>query len=238
MNKEAFKKSYKNSLGRLIPEYAIASLPFLFIVNNIVYFGSQQLMKNANHYDFTTKLDEKTPFIKEWVAIYLICYLFWIVNYILIAREGKEKWFRFATGDLLSRLLCGLFFILLPTTNVRPEVIGSDVFSYLMRIVYTQDLPLNLFPSIHCLVSWLSFIGIRGSKKVPKWYQYFSCIFAILIFLSTQFTKQHIWIDMFGGVLFAEACIYFANKTSYYHYIEAFFDKIEIKLFGETYDKK
>lgn len=225
-------KWYKNIALKIIPGYAIFSLPACFLINILIYSGAQHLMRNAYHYDFTTSIDAKIPFVKEWVIIYLTCYIQWIANYILIAKEGKEKWYRFATADIFSRLVCGAFFLLLPTTNERPFIAGNDIFSYLMQVVYQMDMPTNLFPSIHSLVSWIGFIGIRNSKKVPIAYKWFSFIFAVLVFAATQFTKQHILIDVIGGVVIAEICCYIASKTNVYLKIESFFDNIERVILG------
>ena len=189
-------------------------------------------MKDRPHYDFTMEIDNRVPFMKEWVVIYLVCYIFWIVNYILVTREGKEKWFRFAFADLLSRFICGIFFVLLPTTNIRPQVPGNDFFSWLMRSVYYLDSPTNLFPSIHCLVSWFCFIGIRKSKKVSSWYKAFSCIFAILVFASTQFTKQHYLVDIVGAIVIAELCYYIACHTQLYKGLERMIVWVGHRIFG------
>ena len=89
----------------------------------------------TSHYDLSTKFDKSLPFVKEWIYIYLICFAFWAVNYIMISRTEREHWYKFATGDYLSRLICGVFFILLPTTNVRPEITGNGLSSILMRFV-------------------------------------------------------------------------------------------------------
>lgn len=225
---------YRKTIGIWIPEYSFFSLIACFLVNCFIYWGAQFIMKGKYHYDFTSKLDNRVPFVKEWVIIYLVCYIFWAINYILIAREGKERWFRFAFADMLSRFVCGIFFIILPTTNIRPVVAGNDIFSRLMRFIYYIDMPSNLFPSIHCLVSWFCFVGIRGSKKIPFWYKVFSCIFAILVFLSTQFTKQHYLIDIAGGIMIAELCFYIASRTRLYLSIEKIFLWINYRVFGAS----
>ena len=192
-------------------------------------------MQNQVHYDLTSSLDRQIPFVKEWILIYVICYIFWAANYILIVREGKEHWYRFISAEMLSKCICGLFFIFLPTTNIRPEVSGTDFCSWLVRLIYTLDAPANLFPSIHCLVSWYCFIGIRKSRKIPGWYQWFSGIFAVLVCISTQFTKQHYLIDIAGGVLIAQLCYGLAKRTEGYQKIEAFFDRIGRRVFGTDY---
>ncbi len=224
---------YKSTIGKWIPEYGLLPLILCFSVNAIVYWGAQLLMQNKKHYDLTSKLDNQIPFVKEWVIIYVVCYLFWAVNYILISREGKEKCYRFVFADLLSRLVCGIIFIAFPTTNVRPTVSGNDITSWLMNFIYQIDTPTNLFPSIHCLVSWFCFIGIRNSKKIPLWYKAFSCFFAILVFASTQFTKQHYLIDIAGGIIIAELCYYIATHTQLYLSTKRVFVWVDQRLFGE-----
>ncbi len=224
---------YEKTIGRLIPVYSFFSIIFCFVLNSVLYFGLQLLMKEAKHYDFTSAWDRKIPFMPEWSIIYLGCFAFWTANYIMIARQEKENWFRFATADYLSRIVCAFFFIVLPTTNVRPEVVGDGLFQTLMRFVYQMDDASNLFPSIHCLVSWFCFIGIRGRKEIPLWYRFFSCVMAVLVFASTLFTKQHFIIDVFAGVILAEVCYYIGKHTKWYQKIMELFDKINRFVFGE-----
>lgn len=226
---------YEKTIGRIIPKYGFLSVIFCFIFNSLIYTGLQILMKDVKRFDLTTSYDEAIPFQPEWVFIYLVCFLFWGVNYILMTRQGKEGWYQFAAGDYLSRILCGMFFILIPTTNIRPEVVGDGLAQVLMRFVYQVDAASNLFPSIHCLVSWLCFAGIRGKSYVPKWYQAFSCVFALAVFASTLFTKQHFIIDAIAGMVFAELCYYIGRHGNYYQWIEKQFDKINEKLFGENW---
>lgn len=233
-----FGRWFQRYLGKWIPEYGAITLAAGFIVNSIVYWGTQILMGSAYHYDFTSSFDRKVPFVKEWIVIYIGCYIFWVVNYILIAREGKEACYRFATADVLSRIICAVFFIALPTTNIRPEVMGSDIFSWMTRYVYSSDPATNLFPSIHCLVSWFCFIGIRKSKKVSGWYKVFSCLMALTICASTQFTKQHYFIDIIGGIVLAEICFWIAHHTNLYLIITKLYEKIRKWIFGITVENE
>lgn len=232
--RKSFRVCYRKTIGKWIPEYGVLPLISCFAINCLVYWGSHLLVQNKKHYDLTSKLDNQIPFIKEWVIIYIVCYLFWAVNYILIAREGREKCYRFVFADIVSRLICGIIFILFPTTNIRPNVPGDDIISWLMNFIYRIDPATNLFPSIHCLVSWFCFVGIRNSKKVPLWYKVFSCIFAVLVFASTQFTKQHYLIDVAGGIIIAELCYYIACHTRIYQSIKKVFVRAEQGIFGEA----
>lgn len=224
-----FLKKYVDPWAKLD---SILPLISAFALNSLIYFGTNLLTKNWYHYDFTTDLDRAVPFMPGFVWIYLGCYLFWIANYLMIGHFDREYFYQFVTADLASRLVCLVFFLLMPTTNVRPEVLGDSVSSSLMRWVYGIDLPSNLFPSIHCLVSWFCYIGIRGKKEIPKWYRAFSCFFALLVAASTQFTKQHYFIDIIGGIGLAELSFYLSRRFKYYVFVKKFFTKINNKLLG------
>lgn len=230
---------YEAYIGRVVPRYAFFSVIFCFVFNSLVYTGTQILMKNTKHYDLSTSFDYSVPFVPGWVLIYVVCFAFWAVNYIIITREGHDEWFKFATADYLSRMVCMVFFIIMPTTNIRPEVTGNGLADNIMKFIYMADPATNLFPSIHCLVSWFCYIGIRGRKDIPLCYRGFSCIFAILVFISTQFTKQHYIADVIAGVFIAEVCYFIGKRTNLYKKTSKIFDKINSKVFGDiVYDSE
>lgn len=226
------RKFFKQYIAPICPLYAVIPLVSCFVFNCLIYFGIQAVTQDWTHYDLTGSLDRRVPFVKEFVIIYLICYAFWAVNYILIGRQGKEWCFRFVAADMISRVICGIFFLLLPTTNVRPEIIGNGLCDHLMRWLYATDAPSNLFPSIHCLVSWFCYAGIRGRKNIPKGYRIFSCIFAVLVCISTQVTKQHYFIDLVAGIALAEGLWRLSWKYSWYQGFERVFDRISGFVFG------
>ena len=232
----AFGRWYSRRLESVVPAYSLLGLVFCFLWNILIYVVVGRVMAGATHYDLTTAFDRAVPFAPWWIYIYLGCYVFWGANYILAGREGREFCFRFVTGDVLSRTICGIIYIVLPTTNIRPEVTGSDLASMITRFVYWVDIPVNLFPSIHCLVSWMCFIGIRKSRKVPLWYKVFTVVFAILVMASTQLTKQHYIVDVLSGVALAEICFAIGMKTQWYKVTERVFERINAKVFGERYD--
>lgn len=230
--RKLIRKGYDKVIGPIIPRYAVFSLIFCFVLNSAIYTGTQIIMAGAKHYDFTTDFDRVVPLVPQFIYIYLVCYAFWVINYILAAREGRKEWFHFVTADMITRLVCGLFFIVIPTTNIRPEVVGSGWSCDLLRLIYEIDPATNLFPSIHCLVSWLCYVGIRKSKKVPRWYRIFSCVFAMLVFASTQFTKQHYFVDIIGALIIAEGCYYLVGKMKVRFTVEKIFDSFDRKVFG------
>ena len=215
-------------INKILPSYAILPLISGLLYNCLVYWGSNMLCKNLPHYDFTMAFDRMVPFIPEFVSFYLLAYVFWVVNYILIGRGGKELLYRFVTADLMSRTVCLIFFVLMPTTNIRPELDGNSIWIQLVAWLYKADQPTNLFPSIHCLVSWFCVVGLRGRKEIPVWYKCYSVIFALLICISTQTLKQHYIIDLIGGVVLAEVTFWISNHCNLYCYVQQFFEKVNM----------
>lgn len=173
------------------------------IVNCSVYWVTQFLMSGVYHYDLTIAFDMAVPLQPWWVIIYVLSFPFWALMYILIAREGEEQCAKLVITDIVAKIICGVFFVVMPTTIARPEL-GDGLGDFLLGIIYGVDMPFNLFPSIHCLVSWLCFIGIRKEKNASFKLKLYTCAFAIAICLSTQLTKQHYIVDLVSGVVMAE----------------------------------
>ena len=224
----------KKYIDPLVPLWGILPLASCFFVNCLVYWATMYLCAGLKHYDLTLPFDKSVPFVTEWIFVYFVyCYAFWLFGYCYVARtyrNKKKKLFRFVTADMLSRVVCMIFFIVLPTTNVRPEITGTALSDEVTRFLYSVDQPVNLFPSIHCLVSWLCFIGIRNAKNVPLFVKIFELVSAVAIMASTQFLKQHYIVDVIAGVALAEICYMVCKYIKLPKYVRKFFDKVNIKL--------
>lgn len=217
---------------KFLKKYGYAILPLIsaFLFNDLVYWGAMAITRDRYHFDFTTALDRRVPFVPGFVFVYFICYLFWIINYILSAGCGKEFFYRFLSADISARAICFLFYVLLPTTNVRPELTGGGLSVFLVRWLYQMDQPANLFPSIHCMNSWFCYIVVRGRKDIPVWYQRFSFFGAIVVAVSTVCIKQHYLLDIAGGFLLAELMWQLNWKSEYYKNVRVPFEKINCQL--------
>lgn len=158
-------------------------------------------------------LDQQIPVIPWTIVIYFGCYLVWIVNYLIAASREKEFVWRFFAADVLARLVCMAFYLLLPTTNVRPSIPEQGFWNQMLALLYQMDAADNLFPSIHCLNSWFCYIAVRGRREIPLWYQRFSFWAALAVFVSTLTTKQHVIADVIGGALLAEVTWQIAGRT-------------------------
>lgn len=201
--------------GRIIPEFMRLPLLLALACNGIAYNGSRLLTAGRVHYNLSSRLDEAVPFLPWTVVIYLGCYVFWIVNYIIGCRQEREEAFRFISADFAAKLVCLLCFLAFPTTNTRPVIEGSSLWDELMRLLYRIDAPDNLFPSIHCLTSWFCFIAVRNNDKIPAWYRKASLLMAVSVCISTLTTRQHVWMDVIAGILLSEGSYFFVWKSGF-----------------------
>lgn len=119
--------------------------------NTISYYGTRFLTRNRYHYNLSNLVDDQIPFIPWMVMIYLECYVFWILNYILGCRQEENQAFRFMSADLAAKTICLISFLIIPTTNVRPVFEEYSIWESLVAWVYHMDAADNLFPSIHPL---------------------------------------------------------------------------------------
>ena len=223
-------KNLLKGLTRILPAYGVFPVIFSFVFNCLVYSGSRMIAGGWYHHNIETGVDRSIPFVPEFLVIYFGCYVFWAVNYILIARQDRRSVYQFFTGDFISRCVCLVSFLAFPTTNTRPLITGSGLWNQAALWLYSIDAADNLFPSIHCLVSWFCYLGIRGRKEIPRWYQRMSMVIAVLVFASTLLTKQHVIVDVAGGILLAEFCFFIGRKTDLYRIYERFGSRIEQKI--------
>lgn len=200
-------------IQKIIPDYAVLPLITALAVNCIIYFGASLLREHLTFRSLALPIDEMIPFCAVFVLFYVLAYLQWITNYLLIAREGKHFFYRFVLGDIISKLFCLVFFLLLPSTLTRPEITGNGLCERLVRLIYTMDAPVNLFPSIHCLESWCCIHAAICMKKTPRWYLPLTILMSLGVFASTLFIKQHVFVDMIGGILVFEAGYWIARKV-------------------------
>lgn len=206
------KKTYGKTI---LPKEMWLPLMLTLVCNTIAYYGSRILNEGRMHWNISNGFDDRIPFLPWTVTIYLGCYLFWIVNYIIGCRQEKEWAFQFLSADLLAKLVCLLIFLIFPTTNVRPAVEGNSLWELVMQWLYRTDAADNLFPSIHCLTSCFCVIAVRKNQNIPVWYKRLSEVLAVSVYVSTLTTKQHVWMDVAAGIALAEGSYWFTGKSGF-----------------------
>lgn len=206
----------REKFERFLPFYGIIPIAVCLIFNILVYNGNRLLTAERVHFDFSIPaIDDNIPFWRWMIVFYVLSYAFWAIGFIVIAREDRAFCYEMFSGELIGKFFCLVFFLALPT-----EMPGwpsgtfaiENGFDALTQFVYDMDEPNNLFPSIHCSESWFCLRGVWKSKKVNMPFRIGCAVMTLCIFASTVLVKQHVFVDIIGGVAVAEAGLFLARK--------------------------
>lgn len=193
-----------HKLKTFIPRYGYLPIITLFAFNSLIYFLTKLAFDPTRACDLSLGADSLIPFVPAFILFYVLAYPQWVLGYIMIARESREKIHKIVTVNVLSKIICGIIFLAIPTVMVRAEITGGGVFTRLTSLIYAADTPaVNLFPSIHCLESWAVF-RCSLKLKLPIGYKIAMGIFSLGVFASVLFVKQHIILDIPAGILVFE----------------------------------
>jgi membrane-associated phospholipid phosphatase len=202
----------KRRIFRILPKYAYIPVGICIILNTLVYNISRLFTDLLPHYDFSLSIDSLIPYVSPFIVIYILSYFLWILGFIIFARENRAICNEMFAAELVGKLLCFACFVIIPTEMVRADISQGGFFNWLTNVVYTYDEPNNLFPSIHCMESWICFRGAYKCKKISSHYSSAWFILAVLICASTVFVKQHLFVDIFAGIAAAEIGMFAAKK--------------------------
>jgi membrane-associated phospholipid phosphatase len=189
-------------------------------MNMITYFGTRLFTQNLVHYDLSCVIDDKIPFVSSMIWIYILSYVEWIIGFIVIGRESRRVCYEVLMGEQIAKFICLILFITVPTTIARPEITGGSLSEWMTNVIYTIDSPDNLFPSVHCLESWVCFRGALRCKKVGKGYQSIMFLAAIAVFASTVMVKQHVVVDIVAAIIVVEVGLVLSKKFNIYKMVQ------------------
>ncbi len=177
-----------------------AAFLFVYGITNHILLWSPRELPLVWH-------EEAIPFILSTVWVYLSVFIFIPLAFWRIPEKSLSRMFR---GALILLSIHGLFFLLFPTTV--PRVPTSDAAGFTSHVYHhlaAFDRPQNCFPSHHvAAVVFMAFAlwRTRYGKLFMAW--------ATLISLSTLTTKQHIVLDVLGGIAAATTVYFLAFRTS------------------------
>ena len=186
--------------------YFAVSLFLMLLVNRLVFPLARLLSAGAVHRNFSLPADAGIPFLPWMIVIYVGVFAWWLYMIWLISGFERREADRFFTANLLVYGISFLFFVFLPTELERPELSGDSVWVFFVGLLYRFDSPDNLFPSIHCALGWLFWIGIRGRKEIPFGIRLAGFLLGIAVCISTVTIRQHVLADVFGGIVLSEIC--------------------------------
>ncbi len=184
-------------------------LKISFVVfSMLLYVPVNRLISGG--YNLKTDIDNYIPLIPLFVVPYLFGLVFWIFTIIKINLSKEDKLIKeFNLMIILASIVSVAIYIFIPTFVTRPTVTGTDIFSEILRIIYSNDHVYNAAPSGHTFYTILCFVGLN--RLIPH-RKYLFGILSVLIIISTLLTKQHNFLDIVIGIVFALGVIFISSK--------------------------
>ncbi len=216
-----------------LPSYTYLPLVLVFVVNTLAYFPTKLLTEDTVQHDLSIALDNQLPFVPFFVLFYVLAYAQWVWSYCYHCRQDRQTCYYIVTGDLVAKVICVFFFVFLPTEIARPEITGNSLWEQMVGLIYTLDTPHNLFPSVHCLESWMCVRGALMMKDKRPWYIAAQAVLSVLVFASTVLIKQHFLVDIAAGILVCELGLLIARKTKLWRWFtkkDTVYDDGELNL--------
>lgn len=194
-------------LEKYIPKYTY--IPFALICLSLVaaFYATRLFTTGGAHYDVSLPLDARVPLCTPFIAVYVLAYCQWVAVLWFTTRESMDLFFQASAAEIVGKIIAIPIFLIFPTAMARPEITGSGFFDDLTRLIYACDSPDNLFPSLHCYDSWLCLRCVCRMKNAPGWFKWANGIFSVLVFASVVLVKQHLLVDILGGIALGEAAL-------------------------------
>ena len=176
-----------------------------------VYFVSFCLAEKyvtSQYWVSYTPLDDKIPFIEEFVIAYIAWFpAIWVTGiFLLFFDPGAFK--RYIWSIIIGYSFSLVVFFVFPNgQDLRPGSFSQpNVFTDMVQAFYAHDTNTNVLPSMHVIGASAVVFAVFDSIKLRKpWLCITSVIVAVMIDLSTVFIKQHSILDVWAGLAVSAA---------------------------------
>jgi membrane-associated phospholipid phosphatase len=146
-------------------------------------------------------LDRALPLRPAWSVIYGSLFVAAFLPVFVLHQQELIR--RTILAYLSVWLFSYAFFLIYPTAAPQHgEVIGAGFFAWALLGIYSSDVKFNCFPSLHVAQC---FLAAFSCYRVHRGVGGFAAVWAILVGLSTLYTKQHYAVDVIAGGLLAYA---------------------------------
>ena len=161
------------------------------------FFVNRRNLGTRQYLDFSTDWDRKTPYWPMFALVYFSTYIFVVQPFIILSKANQFYWMLASFASI--SIIASLIHALVPSKIERRENLDTGNLSgWLLGQFQKTCKPYGNFPSMHVglsvpVVAANFLVGGVGIGSL-------SLLWAILIALSTLFTKQHYILDVLAGI--------------------------------------
>ena len=169
-------------------------------------FGFLEIVPPKDVHLIHCALDDRIPNMAIFIYPYVSWFPYIVVCAVLAIKNLDDRQFKKAVLVLTTGMNIFLFISYVwPTGLDFRESIVYDLHTLsgnLLKFVQTVDTPKSVFPSMHVYVTLVLQYTLEMQKKlVPAFGIWVGRVLAVLIVLSTMFTKQHSAVDVTAAIV-------------------------------------
>lgn len=153
-------------------------------------------------HDLTTVIDDKIPFLIGFLPIYHSWFPFLIYFIIRTMIKDPKAYRPMIKTIILGLVFAYITFIVFQTTVPRPTVSGNNFLELWLQKTHVIDNHFAGFPSCHVLTTTALILGVDTSVQSSK-IKFFVTVYGLIIIATTVLVKQHVFLDIPGGILYA-----------------------------------
>ena len=176
-----------------------------------IFLASMGIMQLLNHPIGTVRsleiaFDSKIPLWPSTVLVYNSWAPLILVLGVFYFLRDRTLYRRYFITMILGQLMADATFLFFQTQIPVPyeEVFGAtDIFSKILAITYRADNNYCGFPSIHVILCTLTILFIWKLDAAKLWLKILVSLYFTAVALSTVTTKQHVVLDIPGGIVYA-----------------------------------
>jgi membrane-associated phospholipid phosphatase len=179
--------------------------PLKLVGNTVATLGFFPLyfwiMKNAGQ-AWVLPLTAFDRLIAFWPAVLPVYLSLWgyIALPVLLAKDKRELWsFSFGCAAMTAFALVVFWFMPTAIPNFTIDAVPGSSLAFLK----TVDSAGNAFPSLHVSFSVFTCIALARQLRdagAPAWLRLINVAWAVAIVYSTMAVRQHVLIDVLGGL--------------------------------------
>lgn len=169
---------------------------FLFVYFQLGYLWAMQ-GASIHAVQASYWIDHAIPLVPFFIIFYMAGYFF---AFVYAFKEKSESRFQLAMSFYFLLLTCSfLIFKFFPVEMQKTYAAGEDLFSYLTYSQQRLDTSYNNFPSLHVSINLFTFLLLKN--LLTQKLKFVAGIFTFCIVISTLLVKQHLFIDVVGGLM-------------------------------------
>ena len=188
------------------------ALILIFMVLYLVAFAWLENRTGVPIHMLEIRADDSIPFCEYFIVPYYLWFLYvaatviWFTMY----QNDKRDWYRLVLSLGFGMTLFIVVSYVFPNGHTLREYSfpRENIFTQMVRYLYTVDTSTNVMPSIHvfnsvaCCVALMNAEGLK-KHQVIRWGSF---VLTVLIVASTVFLKQHTILDLIVALVLNRIC--------------------------------